>query len=235
MTTAGAWDCTEARPSLGVYVLGAIEPAERGPVDAHLGGCRDCRAELDGLTGLPALLALLAAGQANRINADDTVRPAVSELLSDQPGAAPGLASARPGRNGWQCLAAAAAAAAGLAGVRRSPAPARTLVVPFSAEASGSQTALAASQGTGVSATVAYARRPWGTAAEVLADHVPVGVTCQLWAVHPDGTRTQVAAWTAAWDEGRVWYAGSMPGTGMSVARFEITAGGRVLLTVRPA
>lgn len=232
MTTAGAWDCTEARPSLGVYVLGAIEPAERGPVDAHLDGCRDCRAELDGLTGLPALLALLTGRQAKLINADDTVRPAVSELLSDQPGAAPGLASARPGGNGWQCLA---AAAAGLSGVLRSPAPARTLVVPFSAEASGWQTALTASQGTGANATVAYARRPWGTAAEVLTDHVPVGVTCQLWTVHPDGTRTQVAAWTAAWDEGRVWYAGSMPGTGKSVARFEITAGGRVLLTVRPA
>ena len=35
------WDCTDARPSLGVYVLGAIDPAERALVDAHLMTCRD--------------------------------------------------------------------------------------------------------------------------------------------------------------------------------------------------
>ena len=45
------WDCAEARPSLGVYVLGAIDPAERGLVDAHLVTCRDCRDELAGLAG----------------------------------------------------------------------------------------------------------------------------------------------------------------------------------------
>ena len=37
------WECADARPSLGVYVLGAIEPAERSLVDAHLMTCRDCR------------------------------------------------------------------------------------------------------------------------------------------------------------------------------------------------
>ena len=26
--TSPTWDCTEARPSLGVYVLGAIDPAD---------------------------------------------------------------------------------------------------------------------------------------------------------------------------------------------------------------
>ena len=43
------WDCTDARLSLGVYVLGAIDPAERALVDAHLLTCRDCRDELAGL------------------------------------------------------------------------------------------------------------------------------------------------------------------------------------------
>ncbi len=46
-------DCPEARISLGVYVLGAIDPAERALVDAHLATCRDCRDELAGLAGLP--------------------------------------------------------------------------------------------------------------------------------------------------------------------------------------
>jgi len=70
------WDCAEARPSLGVYVLGAIDPGERGLVDAHLVTCRDCRDELAGLAGLPALLARVNPDEISRIRADDTVRPA---------------------------------------------------------------------------------------------------------------------------------------------------------------
>src|SRR6202042_378170 len=82
-TRAGAmtltWDCTEARPSLGVYVLGAIDPAERGLVDAHLLTCRDCRDELAGLAGLPALLARVNPDEISRIRADDAVRPMASD------------------------------------------------------------------------------------------------------------------------------------------------------------
>ena len=68
------WDCADARPSLGVYVLGAIDPAERALVDAHLLTCRDCRDELAGLAGLPALLARVNPDEISRIRADDTVR-----------------------------------------------------------------------------------------------------------------------------------------------------------------
>ena len=47
------WDCADARASLGVYVLGAIDPAERSLVDAHLLTCQDCRDELAGLAACP--------------------------------------------------------------------------------------------------------------------------------------------------------------------------------------
>ena len=57
-------DCAEVRLSLGVYVLGAIDPAERAQVDSHLASCRDCRDELAGLAGLPALLARVAVEEA---------------------------------------------------------------------------------------------------------------------------------------------------------------------------
>jgi predicted anti-sigma-YlaC factor YlaD len=57
-------DCGEARISLGVYVLGSIDPAERSMVDAHLATCRDCRDELAGLAGLPALLARVSTEEA---------------------------------------------------------------------------------------------------------------------------------------------------------------------------
>jgi anti-sigma factor RsiW len=57
-------ECPEARISLGVYVLGAIDPAERAQVDAHLTTCRECRDELAGLAGLPALLSRVSMEEA---------------------------------------------------------------------------------------------------------------------------------------------------------------------------
>jgi len=69
----------------------------------------------------------------------------------------------------------------------------------------------------------------------VLVDRIPMGTTCQMWVVHPDGTRTQVAAWTTASDEGNVWYAGSMAATAGALSEFQITANNQVLLTVTPS
>lgn len=69
-----AMDCGGARMSLGVYVLGAIDPAERASVDAHLATCRDCRDELAGLAGLPALLARVDREEAVALAEDDTAQ-----------------------------------------------------------------------------------------------------------------------------------------------------------------
>lgn len=48
--------CAGFRSHLGVYLTGAIAPADRAAVVGHLVACEDCRAELAGLAGLPALL-----------------------------------------------------------------------------------------------------------------------------------------------------------------------------------
>ena len=49
-------DCTDIRAQLGVYVFGAITPADRVIVVRHLATCPQCRDELVGLAGLPGLL-----------------------------------------------------------------------------------------------------------------------------------------------------------------------------------
>jgi Putative zinc-finger len=221
-------------------VLGAIDPVERGLVDAHLATCRDCRDELAGLAGLPALLARVNPDEISRICADDTVSPAASdgppeELL----GTVLGLAEARRRRNRWRYLSAAAAVVAIAAGLfaglssANSTTVTHTLVVGGPGAASW-DSASATNRATGVTATVAYSKQLWGNAFQVLVDRIPAGTTCQLWVVHPDGTRTQVAAWTTARDEGKVWYSGSMPSTVGSISKFQITAGNQVLLTIRP-
>jgi predicted anti-sigma-YlaC factor YlaD len=233
------WDCTEARPSLGVYVLGAIDPAERGLVDTHLLTCRECRDELAGLAGLPALLARVNPDEISRIGANDTVYAAASddppeELL----GTVLGLAEARRRRNRWRYLSAAAAVAAiagGLfAGLSSATSTTKTVAIGFTNGTSPWDVADGTNAATGVTGTVAYAHQLWGESFQVLVDHIPAGTTCQMWVVHSDGTRTMVAAWTTASDEGKVWYAGSMPSSAGSIGTFQITAGNQVLLTVQP-
>jgi len=241
------WDCTEARLSLGVYVLGAIDPAERSLVDAHLQTCRECRDELAGLAGLPALLARVNPDEISRICPDDTVLSSTGRasvpVPADEPppgeliGTVLDLAAARRRRTRWRFAAAAAAVVAvagGLFGGLSSMASTRTVQVPLTSGASPWDTVQATNKITGATASVAYAHEQWGDAFEVLVDHIPVGTTCQLWVVHPDGTRTQVSGWTVDGDEGKVWYGGSLPSTAKAIAKFEITAGKRVLLTATP-
>ncbi|HET9969407.1 MAG TPA: zf-HC2 domain-containing protein [Streptosporangiaceae bacterium] len=241
------WDCAEARLSLGVYVLGVIDPAERSLVDAHLQTCRECRDELAGLAGLPALLARVNPDEISRICPDDTVLSSTGRASVPAPAEEPppgeligtvlDLAAVRRRRTRWRFAAAAAAVVAvagGLFGGLNSMASPRTVAVPLTSGSARWETVQAASSVTGASASVAYSHEQWGDAFEVLVDHIPVGTTCQLYVVHPDGTRTQVAAWTVDSDEGKVWYGGSMPSTAKAIDKFEITAGKRVLLTAIP-
>jgi Putative zinc-finger len=235
--TQQTWDCAEARPALGVYVLGAIDPAERGLVDAHLTTCRDCRDELAGLAGLPALLARVNPDEISRICADDTVRPFASD---DHPpeellGTVLGLAEARRRRNRWRYLSAAAAVVAiagGLFAGLSSASTTTTRIIPNSSVSW--DTAQGTNHVTGATADVAYNQQLWGNQFQVLVDRIPLGTTCQMWVVHPDGTRTQVAAWTTARDEGTVWYWGSMPKTAGPISKFQITTGNKVLVTISP-
>ncbi len=232
------WDCTDARTSLGVYVLGAIDPAERALVDAHLLTCRDCRDELAGLAGLPALLARVNPDEISRITSEDTIRAGTDDRPPGELiGTVLDLPAARRRRTRWRFAAAAAAVVAiagGLFGGLSSITTTRTVAIPVSPGDTHWETVEATSAVTGASASVAYSHELWGDAFEVLVDHIPVGKTCQLWVVHPNGTRTQVAAWTTAGDEGNVWYAGSMPSTSAPISSFQITADKKVLLTARP-
>jgi len=73
-----AGTCAGVRPQLGVYLTGAIAPADRVVVVRHLTACAGCRAELAGLAGLPALLRrppVQAAAQESPMDNTDTYYP----------------------------------------------------------------------------------------------------------------------------------------------------------------
>ena len=106
----GVGECAEIRHSLGVYILGAISPADRSTVERHLARCADCRAELAGLAALPGRLGSVPAADMTKLAADERgesgQRPpdVLLQTLLDR------AARIRRQRR-WRRLAAAAAAA----------------------------------------------------------------------------------------------------------------------------
>jgi len=236
-----AWDCTDTRQALGVYVLGAIDPAERSQVDKHVTGCRECRDELAGLAGLPALLSRVSADEVGRISREDAEplradaappEDFVESLLS--------LTAARRRRNRrWQALAAAAAvviaAAGAVAGLRLASGPAAGSPSAVASTPPASwPTARTISALSGITATVRYSKEPWGTAMDVQISGVPEGTTCQLWITDAQGVHLSAAGWTVAHGDTTAWYPGSSWVPVSQVQGFDVTADKRQLATFVP-
>jgi Putative zinc-finger len=238
--------CLRFRHSLGVYVLGAIDPAERAEVDAHLAGCPECREELAGLAGLPALLGRVPLDEAARITGIHNERLSPGDLgTTDQSGTGdpadvvelgPLLdrMAQRRRMNRWRGLAAAAAvvliaAGAAIGAVKMSGNGSGTAAPP----AAGSQhwqTVQATDAVTHAKVEVKYAGMPWGTSLETEVYGIPAGTTCQFWVMGSDGHRWEAGSWTVASTWQNTWYQGSSSVPASAVRGFEITSGNTVLV-----
>jgi hypothetical protein len=234
-------DCPEARVSLGVYVLGAIDPAERALVEAHLATCRDCRDELAGLAALPALLARVGTEEAVALAAGDGPPPAGragGEAPPELVSTVIDLTAARRRRRRWRDaslgVAAALIVAAGVFGGLRlggSPAPAPAASANYPGQPNGPwQTATTTA--SGMSATVQYRSMGWGTDLAVKVNGIPVGTSCQLWVIGPGGRRTLAGGWVTDDHEGTVWYPGSAGLAAGGVRGFQVTVGGARTLSL---
>jgi hypothetical protein len=235
-------DCAETRLSLGVYVLGAIDPAERALVDAHLATCRDCRDELAGLAGLPALLARVSAEEAFALAADEPFHGAKAELTRN--GEPPrellatvlDLTAARRRRRRWWNASLAAAAALIIAvgvfgGLRLGSSPALTANQHFG-PANGPWEAVTG-HSAGMTATIDYRPMGWGTQLSATVTGIPVGTDCQLWVVDDAGNRVLAGSWLTDYDEGTVWYPASAAMPSSDVAGFQVTVGKRAAIAVK--
>jgi hypothetical protein len=225
-------DCAEIRLALGVYVVGAIEPAERALVDAHLAGCPACREELAGMAGLPALLGRIPVHDAERLadgaRAADLAEPP-PELLQ----ALLRRVAARHRARRWRLLTAAAAAVViaiggGVAvGLRVAEGTGHTAPRP------AGELALGHDPATQVGARVDFAPTAWGgTAMRVQVSGIPGGTRCRFWVVTTDGRRLLAGTWTVTASYGSNWYPASSPVAMSAVRSFEVTAGSRLLVTV---
>jgi len=237
--TQMTWDCAEARLSLGVYVLGSIDPAERALVDSHLAACRDCRDELAGLAGLPALLARVREEDAIALAADDAATPRDDEKPpAELAGAVVNLAAARRRRQRWRnavlgaaaALVIAAGAFGGVSALNRPPAGSQ-----FDAGPGSAWETVQALSPAGQGATIAYRQTTWGMELETKVVGIPVGTVCGLWLVQPNGRRVLAGTWITDPDENSVWYGGSTALSDAQVQKFMISVGKNQWITVQPS
>lgn len=224
MPTVNDGRCVRTRQELGVYVLGAMEHAQRAQVDSHLAACSWCREELAGLAGLPALLGKVPAAEAMRLAPDG--------------GGAPGppleVLAGRVARTRRRRRLSAAAVIALIAGIAAAVAPQALHpadgLPPAAAAPRWAGTTEAANPVTGARAVIRYAPEPWGTQLEARVTGIPAGTRCQFWVTGTRGQEFAAGGWIIPAGSQHGWYPASVPFAAASVRGFEITTGSRALV-----
>ena len=177
--------------SLGVLVLGAIEPEDRPVIEAHLTTCASCSAELAQLAVLPGLMHRLDAPTVDSVESQglgDRLRSAGSDLAARR---------RDRGRRRRQLVGAAGLLAASVAVavliVGRSP------EVGPPAGGTSPVVATAGRPGSPVSARFVLHPRAAGTRVSVSLHGVPSDQRCSLVAVSASGRREVAATWVASY------------------------------------
>lgn len=225
-------ECSRLRISLGVYVLGAIEPAERATVDEHLATCARCRDELASLAGLPALLGRVTEEQIARLS------PPAGELFDATLARAARETRARRRKNViWLAVAAVALVVVSGVGVGTIARSGNTGGVPSAISTPPAEKGVVVSgnnPATGVRADITMNEEEWGTALRVHLVGAKPGTRCQLYAIDKTGARDVAGGWAVpagGYDED-FWGSSMIPRD--KIAWLEVrTSDGKRLLSVR--
>lgn len=224
--------CREIRQALGVYVLGAIDPAERAQVDEHLSSCPECREELANLAGLPAMLRKVPIVEAERLAAYEQ-DPELAGVPSAEMLTSLIDRTANVRRiHRWRTVAAAAAVAIVALG---GGAFAANALQPSGAPQAGvAQIGTVAWQQTsgngpvaGAHLTVRYRHEPWGTRMEVNVTGLQPGNVCELQVTDATGGKSVVGSWKL-W-QGTSWYGASTWLGEEELRSFQVTVDGKVV------
>jgi hypothetical protein len=219
--------------SLGVYVLGAADTAERQRLEAHLPTCLACRAELTRLAPLPGLLAGIPESMR------DTARSPGRHPWS------PGRQAQSPGRRARRSARAPRPARAlpyGGARLRRAAWAAACLAAAaltagfWLSSGSGGQHAAAltlagTNPATHVSATATLTATSWGTSIQLQVRGLPENVECRL-VVRSRTGRTEVSGVWNAWANGPVSIPASASWRPSDIASLQVTTTTRNLVTI---
>ena len=205
--------------SLGVYVLGAADHAERRRLEAHLPGCQECLAELSRLAPLPGLLAGIPENVRAVAQAPD--RQAVP-LVPGRQAVPPRRARGRSRRH--LAVAVAACLAAGVTGG-----------IWLSSGSDGRPATMLTFAGTDsathVTATATVTATSWGSSIQLQVSGLPENVECFL-VVRSVADRTEVSGAWDAWAKGPASIPGSTSWLPSDIASLEVTTSAKRLLTM---
>lgn len=219
--------CAQIRGALGVYVVGAIDPAERTLVDNHVAYCPGCRDELAALAGLPALLGRVTEDQINELSepVDEPFETALAEVIAER------RAERRRQLIHWgRMLVAVLVPVAALTAVTivllspgqpATPTPNPSSRTLANAQQQPEAVLQAHDAATGVNARIGMVRKKWGTALTAELAGVPVGTSCKLVAVSKSGRQNDTASWRAAYN-GWSTFAGSSMLSPEEILQFEV-------------
>jgi anti-sigma factor RsiW len=226
----GLSSCREIRQALGVYVLGAIDPAERAQVEAHLATCPGCREELASLAGLPAMLRKVPVVEAERLAAPDaesdlSVVPSEDMLQS----LVARTANVRRNHRWRGVLAAAAAVIVALGG----GAAIATALQPSSPAAAEHWHTALGGGAPGIRLTVEYRPVESGTMIRANVTGLPPGSVCQFLIADGHGKAMPLGSWQFWKGSGSVWYPASSSLSDVDLHTFELTIGGKVVASAR--
>jgi hypothetical protein len=216
--------CREIRQLLGVYVVGAIDPAERVIVDEHLSQCPQCRDELAGLAGLPAMLSRVPAADVARLSGEPSGLPEMVEPSAELLNSLLRKVTAKRRARLWRGAVAVAASAAIAAGAATAATELTKAPVAVHDIARG------ANAQANVTAVVDYAPTPWGTTSmRVQVNGIPPGTHCDFMI----NDRTRASSWTVRAPYGQTaWYTVSSRVPVSAVHSFQITSAGKVLVNI---
>ncbi|WP_227999939.1 anti-sigma factor [Mycolicibacterium sp. P1-5] len=184
------------------YVLGSLSTAERRAFEAHIEGCASCADAVSDLGGMRALLSQIDRGYVDTLDEADKqagLPPVRNELLTKV------NTRRRRSRAATWTLSAAAAVAIGLfVAVQSNP----MAVTPAPQPGQASALTMTPMKPVPLTATVTLTRRSWGTRIEMQCTYEagPMDADYRgeeaddklaMVAVGRDGSRTQLATWTA--------------------------------------
>lgn len=212
---------SDLRESLGAYVLGALDPADRRRLEQHLSECVDCTDELTGFSALPGLLGRVTEDEAASdllVPTDDLLDGIIGRLADDGRMLRRRLERWRIAAVAAGLVALAALAGLGITVLPGDPPPDR-LVVAAASETSGA---------SGEAAAIAW---EWGTTVDLDVAGLPPRDGYVLWAMSEDGRRERAGTWgTTASNSARVRGASSIPRS--QLQRVEVTdRTGRVIMS----
>lgn len=204
---------------VGAYLLGSLTPADRHDYAAHLPDCLYCLREVGQLAGLPGLLARspgppagarLPVGSAEQRGVGEGIaEPGEQQRTgSEEPDVEPSavvaaLAEIRRRRSRRRALLAAGFVLVAAVAVGATTASGHVFMAPATGVSAAAQlpVPMQAVGGAEATATLALNERPWGTEVVMRCRYEgtpeyepPVYV---LVATAADGTRTELARWTA--------------------------------------